>query len=232
MTVLEPQALQRGDLRIVYLGPSDLDRLYALHAALHRDPDQAGQFVHETRDFFRQHLGEHGRVLGLIADGGALVGYSVLGLPDADDPDNFGADIGLPAGERGRVAHLDGTGIHPAWRGLGLQRALIRERLRICEGIGRTIALSTAAPPNRRSLGNLLAAGLIVVALVTKYSSERFVLRQDVDRPVPVASAAVGPCVPLPESARHQALLSASWRGIALRDRGGEPCLVYADPSF
>jgi GNAT superfamily N-acetyltransferase len=219
-----------GEHSAVPLGPQHLDAVCALHRRLHELAPRPGLFAVESREFFARHLEQDGRILGVFDAQGELTAYAVLGLPRADDPENFGRDIGLPEGELGTVAHLDGIGVHPEWRGHGLHRALISERIALATAAGRRVVLSMAAPGNRWSLGNLLASGGEVVALIPKYGAMRFVVRYR-QSPGPTPS---GPAVPLDDLERHAALLAEGWRGVALEtaDSGeadsGEAKLLYA----
>lgn len=224
-----PPAPGLAGLAPVTLGPGELDELCALHAELHRLAGPRAPFVRESDGFFARHLGRDGVVLGLRSATGALAAYAVLGLPGPDDALNFGADLGLAPAERARVFHLDGTGVRPAWRGRGLQRWLVTERLRLGVAAGRAVALSAVSPRNPRSLANLIAAGLRVVALVEKYGDVRFMLHWQAEV-LPAWSTAAGPHrrVPLDVApAEHRALLAAGWHGVTLEPGPGGAALVY-----
>lgn len=224
----EPSGLPAG-LALRQLGPADLESVYAMHARLHAHVPPPAPFVRETRDFFARHLGGGGAVLGLSDAQGSLVGYSVLGLPAADDPANFGADLSLTPAQRAGVAHLDGTGITPAWRGYGLQRHFIRQRLNMAVAAGRRIALSTAAPENAASLLNLLAEGMQAVALCPKYDGLRFIVLRGLDGPPPRV-VREGPTVALWTANTHLRALADGWVGVTVT-RGGDgvPALRYAE---
>jgi ribosomal protein S18 acetylase RimI-like enzyme len=214
------------------LDPEDLAELTRLHAELHRAAPNPGLFVRETEDFFARHLDSAGQILGLRSPGGELVAYSVLGLPHATCLDNFGHDIRLERARLAQVFHLDGTGVHPDWRGRGLQRWLTAERLRRGTAAGRRIALSTVSPGNHRSLTNLIAEGLFVVGLVEKYRDLRFVLRWDTapsSAGRPRGTPALRSCrVPIADTpSRHCALLAGGWWGRAVEGA----TLIYAPPS-
>jgi hypothetical protein len=203
----------------------DLDRVMTLHAELHRIAPRSGLFAIETEAFFVHHLGPGGMMLGIDAPDGSLAAYSVLGLPGADDAENFGHDIGLGPHDRRRVAHLDGTGIAAAFRGIGLQLRMIAERIALARVRGRSLLMSTAAPANTRSLGNLLEGGLEAVALVDKYESIRFVLTRDLL--APPSPDRSGPAIPLDDHAAHRKAFAEGWCGRGLAPEGAEPALLY-----
>lgn len=141
-------------------------------------------FADEADGFFADHLERCGRILGLFAED-RLIAYGVLGIPGPEDI-NFGEMIGLPPEDRGRVAHIDGAAVLPAWRSNGLQRILIAWRLDLARRMGRDIALTTVAPENFPSLRNLLAEGMTIRALKQKFGGWRYILRRDLDIPQPV----------------------------------------------
>lgn len=217
-----------ASLRQRRLEAGDLPALRALHAHLHRASPLPGLFVRETDAFFARHVARDGQIIGMF-DRGALVAYGVLGLPEADAPDHFGHDIGLDAAQRRRCAHLDGSGVHPDWRGLGLQKTLTRQRVALGQGAGRTLFLSTAALHNVASLGNLTACRLRVVALVRKYDAARLVLHRDMTAPPPArAPSGAGFDVVLDGGAAgHQSALQAGCVGVHVRRDGPVPVLHY-----
>ncbi len=168
------------------LTEADLDDVTDLHDEVLATmrPDL---FADEADGFFADHIERIGRILGLFAEGG-LIAYGVLGLPGRDDP-NFGDFIGLPPEDRGHVAHIDGAAIRPEWRRNGLHRVLIDWRLNLARQLGRTIAITTAAPENLPSVRNLLTEGMTIRALEQKFGGWRYVLRRDLDRPSPTPPA-------------------------------------------
>lgn len=216
------------------LGIGDLDRLIELHAKLHQLSDQQpAPFVREKNAFFAKHLTDAGEVWGLWEDAGPkdrLVGYTIVGLPTAADPANFGRDLGMnDAGRLAMVAHLDGTGVLPHRRGVGLQRFLTGFRMERVLNLGRKTVISMASPENSYSLSNLLQCGVTVQRLIQKYDALRFVLVRALpgqliheDNPNPVTI----PLLANPED--HLRCLQADRVGVALRNVGGTCSLVYA----
>lgn len=219
--------------RLTRLASEDLPRLYRFHLSLHVTADGPDLFMLETRDFFSRHLGPDGRVIGLETWERDLVAYGVLGLPASRDPYNFGRLLGLSAESRARVAHVDGSGVAPAWRGQHIQRRMTRLRFRAARRCDRTIVLSTAAPLNAASLQNLLVTGMRVVALITERNRPRFVLRRDLDRPGPIEPdfATASALVALDDHAAHARRLADGWHGAGLgRDEHGRTALLYVPP--
>jgi GNAT superfamily N-acetyltransferase len=150
-----------GGLEWRLLGSADLQGMHALH--LESVAGMAPQAVKpETRAFLQSLLGGRGRVLGGWS-GEQLVAYGVLQhdlLPE-DAPREL---LGLPP--RAGLCKLAGAAVHPAWRGGGLQRWLIQQRIALA---GDCAVFATAAPCNLPSWHNLLAAGLMVRGLQYRY---------------------------------------------------------------
>jgi GNAT superfamily N-acetyltransferase len=214
-------------LRLRVLGTGDFDRVRALNDAVIGPIADAGLVVHESDDFLRAHLGPAGVTCGVEADG-ALVACAVLGLPDADDPYNFGYDIGADAATRATVAHLDGCVVLPDWRGCGLQRRLADWRMTHARSAGRRIVVSAAAPRNVTSLANLFEAGLEIVALKPKFGGHlRFVLVRDLA--ADAAPAGGGAWVALDDLEVHRRRLAEGDRGVAFSAGQGAPAVLYRD---
>lgn len=159
------------------LTPRHLPQIIALHHAV-AEAQSPELMAREDDGFFADHITALGHTYGIF-EGRRLIAYAVLGLPTADSP-NFGTDHGLSAGDRARVAHIDGIAVAPDRRGRGLHRLLIRHRVAEAEAAGRSILLSTAAPGNLPSLGNLLACGLTARDLIDKFGGTRYLLRHDI----------------------------------------------------
>lgn len=164
----------------VRLSANDHDAVWRLHERLHALQPRPGLFARETPEFFAACLHEDasragGQMFGVRRDG-RLLAYGVLGLPRSGET-HFGCLVGLPAGRHAEVAQVDGAGVDPLARGLGLQRRLISHRLRAARAVGRALVFSTAAPDNAASLRNLLASGFVIVGLRRLFGGhDRYVL--------------------------------------------------------
>lgn len=210
------------------LGEADLPKVLELHALSLSLADEPGLVKPDEPRFFAEHLAARGRILGVF-EGERLVAYGVLGLPNPGGY-NLGEDLGLPACELGRVAHLAGAAVHPDRRGRGLQRRLTAERLELAAQFGRAHAISTVSPLNYVSWRNLLAQGLLVRRLVRKYGGHlRYVLhRQGGAEPSLCRERSV--TRPLRDADGQQALLERGWAGFALARTEREFCIRLAPP--
>lgn len=194
------------------LGVGDVDEVFALHRQLIRDLPR-DLVAAESYEFFLDHVERKGRLLGLLTRQG-LVAYAVLGLPGPGDA-NFGADHRLPVERMSRVAHLDGAGVNPLYRGNRLHRLLVHWRLDEARAANRPIVLSTTAPGNDYSRDNLLAGGLLIRGLMHKFGGWRYLLRRDLD--LDVAATGSGQWADAGDLTAHAALLQAGWCGWAAR---------------
>jgi hypothetical protein len=184
------------------LDAGQIGAVFALHQSLVRSM-AADLVARETQEFFASHMSAQGQIHGVF-DADRLIAYAVLGLPRQGDP-NFGLDHGLSGDELDRVAHLDGAGVDPQWRGNGLQRWLTLSRLAAARAAGRSTLLSTVAPANVASLASLLACGLQVRGLAQRFGGWRYLLRLDIEDAR--AAAGQGVWVERADLARQQALL-------------------------
>lgn len=208
------------------LAEADIDDVIALHA-LARAGLNPNLVASETDAFFADHLDRAGRILGLFAEN-RLIAYGVLGLPRPEDF-NFGEMIDLPQNVHPRVAHVDGVGVAPEWRGNALHRVLIAWRLEAAAAAGRSVALTTAAPGNLPSVRNLMAEGMTIRALKQKFGGWRYVLRRDLDGPQPAAPVN-GRWVATDEIEAQDALLRQGEIGWLLEWKDDPPRVWYASP--
>lgn len=93
---------------------------------------------------------------------------------------NYGYDLGLTQDELMRVINLDNAAVHPAYRGLGLQRKMIEIAEEYIRATGPHILLCTVHPDNRFSLENVLKQGYRIQKKLSKYDSVRYILRKDI----------------------------------------------------
>lgn len=190
------------------LTPSDLEAIYALHRMAIGEAVRPEVVKPETKDFFAGILSGRGRIEGVFASG-ALVAYGVLQavLPSYDDPRPFiGADPAAP------VAKLAGASVAIAFRGRGLQRALIAARVGLM--YQTHILFATSAPANQPSWMNLLSEGFSIRALVPYYGGHlRYLMVRDGTEIAPRAEKLIA----AEDTEQQIACLATGWRGVAVR---------------
>lgn len=169
----------KGKNGILTLRPcheADLDALMLLQEKVFRGMEQSDWFATTSREENMRFLEEPNVILG-VYDEDTLAAYGSVGFL-GDSPDNLGRDLGLAGEELYRCAVLDTIVVDPGYRGLGLQRELIRccashalEKKPGCR------ILATVSPDNIYSLRNVQAEGFEILARKTKYGGkDRYIL--------------------------------------------------------
>lgn len=129
-------------------------------------PDPEIFFPHD-KDYFHRIFQHDRSVLGVKAED-RLAAYSIIRIPGHED-DNLGRDINLVEDELGRVAHLQATVVHPAFRGNGLQRKMAATHLGVIRDLGFQHVCCTVSPKNPASLANIIGNGLVIKDLRPKF---------------------------------------------------------------
>jgi ribosomal protein S18 acetylase RimI-like enzyme len=196
------------------LGEAELPQALALHALSLSLAAKPGLVKPDEPRFFAEHLQARGRILGVF-EGETLVAYGVLGLPNPGGY-NLGEDMRLPPYEFPGVAHLAGAAVRPDRRGRGLQRRLTAERLALAERFGRSHVISTVSPFNHVSWRNLIAHGLLVRRIASKYGGHlRYVLHCKLGEE-PALRRELAERRSLRDAEGQRALLEQGWAGFAL----------------
>lgn len=187
------------------LTDADLEQVLALHMRCteHLGPDLVR---HETLESLRQLL-QRGRFLGMFEQQ-ELVAYGVL-LQELQVHEKLPIRI-APDTQRPQ-AMLAGMAVAPHWRGQGLQRRLIMQRMALVPT--HTLVFSTAAPANWYSWNNLLDCGFHVRDITAQYGEHiRYLLVQE-----PLPTHALYPDLSKEFHAldlqRQLRLLELGWRG-------------------
>lgn len=211
------------------LGPGDLTAVAEFRTAIFANLPDPDMYVPEDPGFLEAHLdGSRGLVFGLYVED-RLAACAILGLPGPDMP-NFGADLKLPPGDLGRVAHIASSMVDPAFRGWGLQKRLFNYRLQMAAGAGRTLLLARVANSNPVSWRNMLKCGMQAVAQLRMHGTRlRLLFARDLAKPVPQ----FGPIhrqVAAIDGDGHSAALAQGLRGIRQERTASGIYLAYAPP--
>jgi hypothetical protein len=199
----------------------DAVAVHALHReVLTRTPP--GMVRPDPLSHFEAHAGETGQTLGCYAADGSLAGYGILGLRSGTVDhlaDMLGAD---PA----TLCVLDGAAALPEWRGYGIHRLAIAQRIALARSLGRMLVAATVAPENVRSMFGLLDAGLFIRRFATLYGGlPRLVLLGELARRPPAPTPQLS--VPARDLAAHRAALDAGLTGYGCRkEEAGDAWVV------
>lgn len=202
---------------------ADLETMYALHVC-----SIAGMSVQavkpESKEFLHSILAGRGVVMGAW-HGTTLVAYGVL-QHDLKPEDLWLAGKLLLPGSPPSFYKLAGAAVHPAWRGIGLQRAVIRQRMQIAPV--SSVLFATASPVNLASWHNLLVCGFAVRDVQYLYGGyARYVLvyaRGDAWNAATTEGLTLAP----EQLQQQHALLQQGWRGVARGDDAGSLRLAPA----
>lgn len=161
------------------LGIKELEAVLTLHTlVLNTLPDLSLYFPYtrqEMKDYLHQ---QRGFVLGLY-DKEKLVAFRVTTWPGVDQ-ENLGHHLSLSTNQLLRVIQLEGTNVHPFYRGNHLQQLLTEKSIEFLDlPAGEFILLTAISPYNRKSLLNMMSWGMKVVGLKECHSSMvRLILRK------------------------------------------------------
>ena len=199
-TSLRPNHLAQRELT-----PEDLPQVLALHQLCTQG--LSDDFVRKETMASLQSLMQRGQFIGLF-DQQQLVAYGVLLnnlQPHERLPESIAPDSQRPQ------SLLCGISVAPAWRGHGLQRRLIMQRLSMASA--DALVFSTAAPANWYSWNNLLECGFHVRAITDQYGGHtRFLMVAE-----PLPAYALYPDLSKEfhgqDLKRQQEALSEGWRG-------------------
>jgi len=140
---------------------------------------QKDWFYLDPPESVRKMMADKTMELWLAMDGNRIAAAFDILHPGLS-PFNYGYDLGLTEEELLQVVHMDTSAVHADYRGLGLQRKMVHSAEKKLSGQGRRILLCTVHPDNFYSLDNMLTQGYTIQKRISKYGSERFVLRKDI----------------------------------------------------
>lgn len=208
-------------LSVRELGPGDIDAVEALHR-LAIGPIARPEVVKpESRAYFESILAGRGHTVGLFDDG--LVAYGIL---QHEHTPKDGPHRLLNVDPARAVGRLAGASVHPNFRGQGLQKVLIAERVALAPA--DMLLFSTAAPVNVPSWSNLVAGGFPITGIELFFGGyARYVMVRDGSVPDPEGQIVVDPL----DTARQKTLFADGWRGYGrAKTEAGTAGLLLARP--
>jgi hypothetical protein len=177
--------LERCDiitLEIKFLQADSLPNLMRLQSVIAANLPCPEIFMLHEEKYLLEILRLERSVIGVTNEDG-LIAYSIIRIPGLAR-DNLGRDINLPKEELSKVAHLQASAVHPAYRGNALQRKLTIAHLRVIEEMGYEHICCTVSPINPISLANYLSCGLVIAGLRPKMQGWwRYILHKNIQQP-------------------------------------------------
>jgi len=208
------------------LHPGDVSALVALQEIVRRGLRDPGLYQCEDEAYFARIIAGSGAGFAAF-DGETMAGYGIIAFPGVH-PGNLCHDLPALKIDPTEVAHLDGSAVHPAYRGLAIQHRLSVLRIAYGATRGARHFLLTVSPANLPSLRNHLnGGGFRALALKQKYGGLwRLILHRALDAEEPTSAGPRENCR-LDDLETHQRLLAAGYAGIRLVNRDGLWHLAY-----
>ena len=157
-----------ASLQIRLCTMQDLDDIMKLQDRICTFLDQPELFVPTCREDNASYLVLPNRFFG-VYDQDRLIAYASLIFPGTSTG-NLGWDLEWEEEKVTRCATLDTIVVDPAYRGLGLQRTLIRRCIDYTLSVREdSILLTTVCPANKYSLRNVQSEGFQILKRLLKY---------------------------------------------------------------
>ena len=145
--------------------PSDLPAVVDLNETVYASLPDKSILRHNSPEMIASCLEEPNVTLGLW-EGDLLVAIGMLYVPQCIEEDHF-HDLGLQGDYRSANQKL--FLVREGYRGLGLQRRLIREVEQVAVARGFNLLCTTVAPNNRFSIDNFVKEGYLYAKIEEKY---------------------------------------------------------------
>lgn len=205
---------------------TDIPALLALQEAVKQSLPDPELFQCEDEPYFARLLAGTGAGFGAFYQK-TLAGFAILAFPGVH-PENLCYDIPHFQIDPTEVAHLDGSAVHPSYRGLAIQHRLTILRIAYAAPKGARHFLMTISPRNVYSLRNHLnGGGFRVYAIKRKYGGVwRFILHRALDSEEPTSVGRRELCA-LDDIEGHRRLLDAGFYGIRVLGKDGDWRLAY-----
>ena len=145
--------------------PADLQVIIDLNEAIYAALPDKSVLRHNSPEMIASCLEEPNVTLG-VWDGDLLVAIGMLYVPQCIEEDHF-HDLGLQGDYKSANQKL--FLVRDRYRGLGLQRTLIREVEKTAIARGYNLLCTTVAPNNNFSINNFLKEGYVYAKTEMKY---------------------------------------------------------------
>ena len=213
-------------LRLRQLDLDDVAALVELQEIVRRALPDPQLFQCENESYYAGVIAGTGAGFGAF-DGDIMAGYGIVALP-GDRPDNLCHDVPFFRIDPADVAHLDGSAVHPDYRGKAIQQRLSELRIAFAAEKGARHLLMTVAPGNPHSLRNHLnMGGFRVRAIKRKYGGMwRLILHRELDCGEASGAGRREFCR-LEDIEAHRRLLAAGFLGVRVVEGGNGWELTY-----
>ena len=145
--------------------PSDFEAVVELNETVYAALPDKSVLRHNSPEMIASCLQEPNVTLGIWEDN-TLIAIGMLYVPQCLEEDHF-HDLGLQGEFKSANQKL--FLVREGYRGLGLQRKLIREVEKIAVARGYNLLCTTVAPNNEYSINNFLKEGYVYAKTEEKY---------------------------------------------------------------
>ncbi|ARD48288.1 hypothetical protein SporoP37_09030 [Sporosarcina sp. P37] len=178
-----------------------------------------------TEEEFLYILRGHGMLAGAFVDD-RLIAFRAM-LDPGEDDEHLGIDASVTDEELSAVLYSEITGVHPDFRGHGLQTVLGKWLMDHVDSDQYRYICTTVAPFNIPSLKDKFSLGLRIAALKVKYGNKlRYILFRDLQKPFQT-DPAEQQWVQMSDIESQQQLLKEGWRGEQIGQRDTDWYVLY-----
>ncbi len=157
----------------------DIENVIQLFQIIREEMEHKEWFYLDPPEDIREMMKNGTMQLWVAMDRERIIGAFDLLIPGME-PYNYGYDLNFSQDELRKAVNMDTAAVHPDYRGMGLQRKLVRMGETSLAGTGHRILLCTVHPENRFSLQNVLKQGYEIQKETAMYGSVRYILRKDI----------------------------------------------------
>lgn len=171
-------------------------------------------------------LSGHPLMIGVFVEE-KMIAFRAMLEPELD-AEHLGIDAGLPEVELSKVIYQEISNIDPDYRGNGLQNYMGKLLMSRLDDKRFRYVCATVAPFNIASIKDKLELGLEIVALKEKYGGKlRYIFMKDLAASVSGRVFNEESFIKMSEVEEQQKLIEAGFRGISIKEVGGEWYVRY-----
>lgn len=183
-------------------------------------------------EFMKNQFRKEGRIIGVISEE-KVVAFRVLHFPAtaalaADAAENFGIDLNIPEDELDKVAHLEVTVVHPAYRGNSLALKMNRHAIKIAKNLNYSHLCVTVSPKNYANVITLFKMRFVIKELKEKYRGKlRYIFYQNLKNPI-IITPHKKIVIKISDIHEQKEVLGQGFYGYKIRKNVDEFEIVYA----
>ena len=146
---------------------TDVGSIFAIMEIVAAQMGSSDLFLSDDIDYITNHIEKNG-VTFVAEINGVMAGFLAVDIP-GNSSHNLGLDINLPCSELNKVALMDSIVVLPEFRGMGLQKALLKHAEKQMANLDFTHFMATVHPDNSASLKSFINMGYEIRVTKLKY---------------------------------------------------------------